>query len=88
MRRPVVGAAVTLAAIAGWWNLMSVAPSGQANATSAPPLAITAYGGETPKTKYVPPKTAWGEPDLQGVWSTDDTSGIPMARPAQFGDRL
>ena len=23
-------------------------------------------------------------PDLQGVWSTDDTSGIPMARPAQY----
>jgi hypothetical protein len=36
----------------------------------------------------VAPKTPWGEPDLQGVWSTDDTSGIPMARPAQYADRL
>jgi hypothetical protein len=25
---------------------------------------------------------------LQGVWSSDDTSGIPMSRPEQYGDRL
>jgi hypothetical protein len=79
---------MTLAAVAGAWNLMSVPASGQAKATGAPPLVITAYGGETPKTRYVAPKTPWGEPDLEGVWSTDDTSGIPMARPAQYGDRL
>jgi hypothetical protein len=88
MRRSLVGAAMTLAAVAGAWNLMSVPASGQAKATGAPPLVITAYGGETPKTRYVAPKTPWGEPDLEGVWSTDDTSGIPMARPAQYGDRL
>ena len=34
------------------------------------------------------PKTPWGEPDLQGVWSTDDMAGVPMSRPQQFGDRL
>ena len=88
MRRSLVGAAMTLAAVAGAWNLMSVPASGQAKATGAPPLVITAYGGETPKTRYVAPKTPWGGPDLEGVWSTDDTSGIPMARPAQYGDRL
>jgi hypothetical protein len=88
MRRSLVGAAMTLAAVAGAWNLISVPASGQAKATGAPPLVITAYGGETPKTRYVALKTPWGEPDLEGVWSTDDTSGIPMARPAQYGDRL
>src|SRR5262245_111271 len=84
MRRSLVGAATMLVAVAGAWNLLSVPASGQAKATSAPPLVVTAFGGEEPKTKYVTPKTAWGEPDLQGVWSTDDTSGIPMARPAQY----
>ena len=88
MRRSLVGAAMTLAAVAGAWNLISVPASGQTKTTGAPPLVITAYGGETPKTRYVAPKTPWGEPDLEGVWSTDDTSGIPMARPAQYGDRL
>jgi hypothetical protein len=84
MRRHLVGAMMTLAAIAAAWNLMTVPASGQAKATGAPPLVITAFGGEEPKTRYVTPKTPWGEPDLQGVWSSDDTSGIPMARPAQY----
>jgi hypothetical protein len=34
------------------------------------------------------PRTPWGDPDLQGVWSSDDTSGIPMSRPQQYADRL
>ena len=88
MRKATLGATVTLAAIAGVWNLTAVSVLGQAKASSAPPLVVTAFGGEAPKTRYVPPRTPWGDPDLQGVWSTDDTSGIPMVRPAQYGDRL
>ena len=34
------------------------------------------------------PRTPWGEPDLQGVWSSDDTAGIPRERPAEIGMRL
>jgi hypothetical protein len=45
-----------------------------------PPLVITAYNGGSP-IQYATPKTPWGDPDLQGVWSSDDTSGIPMSRP-------
>ena len=33
------------------------------------------------------PRTAWGHPDLEGIWTTDDMRGIPMSRPAQFGTR-
>ena len=32
-----------------------------------------------------PPRTAWGDPDLQGVW--DYSSITPMQRPERFGDR-
>jgi len=32
-----------------------------------------------------PPKTAWGQPDLQGVW--DFRTITPLQRPEQFGDR-
>src|SRR6188472_1230974 len=35
-----------------------------------PPLVITATGGK-PVT-YKAPRTPWGDPDLQGVWSSDD----------------
>jgi hypothetical protein len=53
----------------------------------APPLVITAYNGGAP-AKYATPKTPWGEPDLQGVWSSDDTSGIPRERPKDLGTNL
>jgi hypothetical protein len=48
-----------------------------------PALVITAYNGAA-HTNYVTPKTPWGEPDLQGVWSSDDTAGIPRERPAEL----
>ena len=37
---------------------------------------------------WTPPKTAWGHPDLEGIWTTDDMRGVPMSRPQQFGDRM
>ena len=33
------------------------------------------------------PRTPWGTPDLQGVWTSDDARSVPMQRPAQFGER-
>ncbi len=71
--------ALTIAALA------ALPLSGQS--TSAPPLVITAYNNG-PATNYVTPRTPWGDPDLQGVWSSDDTSGIPMSRPVDLGDNL
>ena len=59
----------------------------QSASRSAPPLVITAYNAGSP-TPYAPPRTPWGDPDLQGVWSSDDTSGIPMQRPANLGNEL
>jgi hypothetical protein len=34
-----------------------------------------------------PPTTAWGHPDLQGIWTTDDMRGIPQQRAPEFGTR-
>jgi hypothetical protein len=48
--------------------------------TAAPPLVVTAYNNG-PAFPFTVPKTPWGDPDLQGVWSSDDTQGIPMQRP-------
>jgi hypothetical protein len=36
---------------------------------------------------WTPPKTAWGEPDLQGVWTSDDSIGVPYERPNRYGNR-
>jgi hypothetical protein len=89
-----IGSAVTLAAACAVGALMSVPVSGQVaqttQATQAspapPPLVVTAFGG-APVT-YKAPRTPWGDPDLQGVWASDDMAGIPMSRPQQYGDRL
>jgi hypothetical protein len=64
-----------------------LAPRVATQTHKVPALVITAYNGGAP-TPYVTPKTPWGEPDLQGVWSSDDTSGIPRERPAEVGMRL
>ena len=42
-----------------------------------PPLVITAFGGKA--VDYKAPRTPWGDPDLQGVWSSDDMDGIGIA---------
>jgi hypothetical protein len=64
--------------------LTTLPVSGQRAA--APPLVITAYNGG-PAIPYTVPRTPWGDPDLQGVWSSDDAT-MPMSRPQSFGDRL
>jgi hypothetical protein len=33
------------------------------------------------------PKTPWGDPDIQGTWTSDDTWGVPFERPKEFGTR-
>jgi len=36
---------------------------------------------------YEPPRTPWGDPDLQGVWPSTAMGGVPMERPAALGER-
>src|SRR5215831_20542762 len=31
--------------------------------------------------------TPWGDPDISGLFTTDDELGVPFERPPQFGDR-
>ena len=33
------------------------------------------------------PRTPWGHPDLQGLWTTDDALSIPVERPKEYGTR-
>jgi hypothetical protein len=37
--------------------------------------------------RWAPPRTPWGHPDLQGIWTTDDMRGIPQQRAEQYGMR-
>jgi len=37
---------------------------------------------------YRPKKTAWGEPDLRGVWPIDSLGGLALQRTAEQGNRV
>ena len=57
----------------------TIAVAGQTPAARSP-------AGKSVKS-FSTPKTPWGDPDLQGVWTSDDMLSIPMERPEQFAGR-
>ncbi len=63
------------------------APAGQAPAAQTQKPAPAAKSASSAQA-WTQPKTPWGDPDLQGTWTSDDCIGAPMNRPAQYGDRL
>src|SRR5688572_2007282 len=72
--RRVVLAAVFAALITGP-ALMPIAGQGQGSVLPYAP----------PPSAYAPPKTPWGDPDLQGTY--DYQSLLPLQRPAQFAGK-
>jgi hypothetical protein len=58
-------------------------PMGMWGAEAAAPV----NSPKAPGGKFVGPKTAWGHPDLQGVWTSDDLHDVPLERPKEFGTR-
>ena len=50
--------------------------------------AATLLAQTKPGKAYTQPKTSWGDPDLQGTWTSDDCINTPMQRPANLGDKL
>ena len=60
--------------------LTTVPVSGQSTTTAAASVAADAKN-------WTPARTAWGDPDLTGIYSNSDESGIPFERPAQFEGR-
>jgi hypothetical protein len=41
----------------------------------------------TSAAKYVAPRTAWGDPDLQGIWPSSEMIGVPLQRDPKLGTR-
>jgi hypothetical protein len=54
-------------------------------ALAGPCLAV-AQGAQTGQT-YTPPRTPWGDPDIQGNYSNKYEQGTPFERPAEFEGR-
>src|SRR5947209_8283263 len=48
-------------------------------------LMPTVLAAQTPFRTYTPPKTAWGDPDLQGIFT--NATITPFERPAEFAGK-
>ena len=59
-------------------------------AVAAPAVSVVGQGTGASATSqtstWTPPRTPWGDHDLQGIW-TNESTNTPMQRPARFGDR-
>jgi hypothetical protein len=73
---------VILGIVSGF-SLAFVSP---ALAQTAPPTQPTVQTRAS-STPWIPPKTAWGDPDLEGVWTSDAALTIPLERPERFVGR-
>jgi hypothetical protein len=62
--------------------ISGVLASGQTRPSA--PAAKPTPAGET----WTPPKTPWGDPDLQGIYTSDDYMNTPLERPSAYGERL
>src|ERR1044072_1933194 len=77
MRRYLIAGVVTIVGIGA-----SSSPAwAQAKGSAEASAAVVA------NPKWTGPKLAWGHPDLEGIWTSDDMRGVPMSRPPEFGTR-
>ena len=68
---------ILIALVSSLWGPARVA--GQTSSSASAPA-------KKQQKKWTPPKTAGGDPDLQGTWTSTTTT--PFERPVQFGNRL
>ncbi len=52
------------------------------------PTLVLLSASSAAAQNYTVPRTPWGDPDLQGVFTSDDMINVRTERPEEFGDRL
>ncbi len=72
---------VALGLIAAGLTLSAMVVAPAASAKSA-----TSASGSS--SNYTPPKTPWGDPNLQGMWPVQHLEGTPLERAKKYGDHM
>ena len=80
--RHVIVAALTAGVIA---IAIAVPQAQQAARKSA---AVKRVSGWIKTSTYVPPKTSWGDPDIQGGYSNVNENGIPFEKPGTLSNQV
>ena len=60
---------------------------GVAIATGAAGTARQQAAAERESRPWTQTRTPWGDPDLGGVWTSDDNFSVPLERPAEFAGK-
>jgi hypothetical protein len=74
------GLAAALLSAVALLRLTAVPVAGQASAPTG-----SAPTGSAPTASADTPKTSWGDPDLQGIWTNDFET--PLQRPSRYADK-
>ena len=76
---------ITLALTAAGFAAAALAQDPEASSLRNVPAETLAAKYQDPS--WQAPRTSWGQPSLEGVWSTDDLRSVPLNRPERFGER-
>jgi hypothetical protein len=82
MSRRIMTSAGVLAVAIGLLTTVSVTGQG-----GALPPRVAATPTHTAAKAWAPPRTPWGDPDLEGIWPSTDMVGVPFERPAELAGR-
>src|SRR5688500_2005710 len=77
--KPLLAVAIAAAIAAAWGSPLPAMAQAEASAEAQAAIRLD--------PNWAPPRTPWGHPDLQGIWTTDDMRGVPQQRPEEFGTR-
>jgi len=55
--------------------------------TASAIVAQRASGSAAAKASWTQPRMPWGDPDLEGVWTSDNNFSIPLERPVAFASK-
>ena len=68
-------------AVLATFGVISLVFGAQAQVSNTTPAS---HGAED---SYRPPRTSWGDPDLEGTWPGTNMASVPLQRPESFGTR-
>jgi hypothetical protein len=49
--------------------------------------SVAGQGGSSARSGFTPPRTAWGHPDIQGIYTNKDEANTPLERPGNLQNR-
>src|SRR5687767_6091344 len=75
-------------ALVGVAGVVTMASSASAQSTTLPGgEAANAFVAARMSKGFTPPKTPWGDPDIQGVFTSKDEANTPFERPDQWAGK-